>query len=206
MGGALIVTDICHRPALENFDALMEYHHLLTQEHFVVCLAGSSVVDIPCHVVVSPYFRAQYPVVSTDNGRTVLLGPQYFIFRHEFVEIARRSRTIAEHPQRLLITVGGSDELHLTAKIVIALLTQPCADLKLQIVLGPGYTANLKEELNALLGQFDGEYAYLTGQFNLAEAMWQSDLAVTGDGLTKYETAVTNTPSIVISRFDSEHD
>ena len=30
-----------------------------------------------------------------------------------------------------------------------------------------------------------------------------ADLAITGDGLTMYETAATGTPSIILSRFDS---
>ena len=35
-------------------------------------------------------------------------------------------------------------------------------------------------------------------------AMLSSDLVIIGDGLIKYEAAVTGTPSIMLSRFDSE--
>ena len=38
----------------------------------------------------------------------------------------------------------------------------------------------------------------------MAELMLRSDLAITSGGLTKYETAVTGTPSIIISHFDRE--
>jgi spore coat polysaccharide biosynthesis predicted glycosyltransferase SpsG len=50
----------------------------------------------------------------------------------------------------------------------------------------------------ALLG-FHGKYSLVEQNSNMANTMMWADLAITGDGLTKYETAVTGTPNITIS-------
>jgi spore coat polysaccharide biosynthesis predicted glycosyltransferase SpsG len=62
----------------------------------------------------------------------------------------------------------------------------------------------VKHEVEDLMRRFEGKYMYLDHTTNMAEAMLWADLAITGDGLTKYETAVTGTPSIMLSRPESE--
>lgn len=200
----LIVTDLCHRSALENREELNTFHQSLARDYFTVCLAGGNAIDIPADILVSPYFGTTYPGSAIDGGRMVLLGPSYFIFRREFIEAARMPRTIAEEPRRVLVTVGGSDKLHMTVRIVKALCLLPQSGLSLRIVLGLGSCEQVKREITDLLAGFSGKYVLVDYDTNLAQAMVWSDLAITGDGLTKYETAVTGTPSIMLSRFDSE--
>ena len=199
-GAKLVVTDICHLAALENRKALDAYHRSLMCDCFVICLAGSDVVNIPAHIVVNPYFRTTYPNSQTDDAQTLLLGPSHFIFRREFIEAAWVPRTIAREASRILVTVGGGDELHLTAKIIRALCALPEQGLSLRIVLGPTYSDELRREVTDLLVEFKGDYDLLDHKTNMAEAMLWADLAITGDGLTKYETAVTGTPNITLSR------
>ena len=204
-GAKLIVTDLCHQAALANRDELDGYHQLLVSDYFTVCLAGGDAIDFPAHIVVSPYFfRATCPSPATDDKRILLFGPSYFIFRREFIEAARVHRTIAKEGRRILVTVGGGDDLHLTAKIVRALCALSERNLSARVVLGPTYSDELKREVADLLIGFKGNYALLDHNTNMAEAMLWADLAITGDGLTKYETAVTGTPSIMLSRPNSE--
>jgi len=203
-GAKFIVTDLCHRAALANREELDAYHQLLSSDYFTVCIAGGDAVDFPADIVVSPYFRITYPSSSIDGERVLLLGPAYFIFRREFIEAARVHRTIAKEGRQVLVTVGGSDKLHLTAKIVRALRALSKLGLSLRIVFGPTYPDKLRREVTDLLIGFKGEYAFLDHKTKMAEAMLWADLAITGDGLTKYETAVTGTPSIMLSRPDSE--
>lgn len=200
----LVVTDLCHRASLESRAELETYHQSLKRDFFLLILAGGDVVDLPGNVVVSPYFRVTYPNAMADGERLHLLGPSYFIFRREFITAARAPRTIAEEARRVLVTIGGSDGLHLTERVVRALCVLPDGGLSLRIVFGPAYTDGLRREVTDLLGTFSGEYTLLDHDTNMAEAMLWADLAITGDGLTKYETAVTGTPSIMLSRFGSE--
>lgn len=202
----MIVTDICHTQALGHLDEFLQYHLGLSSDFFTLCIAGSTLVNVPCHLVLSPYFRVEYSEIGSNEFSVVLLGPSYFIFRRQFVEIAELNRDIDRNARKLLITVGGSDELGFTNKIVKAIIMLPNKDLQIKIVIGPGFPKGTKHELERLLGNYDGERTFLDNTSDLAREMFWADLAITGDGLTKYETAVTGTPSIMISRFDSEQE
>jgi spore coat polysaccharide biosynthesis predicted glycosyltransferase SpsG len=49
-----------------------------------------------------------------------------------------------------------------------------------------------------------GKWEVLDAPDDMASLFMWADIAVTGDGLTKYESAVTGTPSIVVSRPNSD--
>lgn len=205
-GAAMVVTDICHTRALKDLHGFLEYHGGLAGGLFTLCIAGSTVSDAPCHVVVSPYFRESYPRRGEEGFPIRLIGPEYFIFRREFVETARMERPFPAMGRHLLVTVGGSDELGITKKIVEAVVLLERRDLDLRIIIGPAFPGTMAGELEEMLSPSEMTYTFLDNSANMAEEMFRADLAVTGDGLTKYETAVTGTPSIMLSRFDSEHE
>ena len=206
VGAGLMVIDVCHRPALANVEELLAYHSALAPGFFTVGIASGELMDLPADVVVSPYMisRNGNAGMPVGGARTLLLGPAYFIFRAEFTAAALLARTINREGRRVLVIVGGSDDLHLTAKIVTALCRLPGPLPSLRVVLGAGYSELLVREVKELLGSYNGEYALVGQNSNLAEEMLWADLAITGDGLTKYETAVTGTPSIMLSRPESE--
>lgn len=204
-GALLVITDLCYREALGGREKLDAYHVALAGRFFRVSLAGGQAFDPPADVVVNPYYTTTSMGSVRDGGRIVLLGPSYVILRREFIEAAKVPRRIVENARRVLVTIGGSDELHMTVKVVKALCVLRELRLNLRIVIGPMYSEVLRQETEEILTGFEGEYAVLDHTHNnLAEAMLWADLAITGDGLTKYEAAVTGTPSIMLSRFDSE--
>ena len=204
VGARLIVTDLWHRSALADPEGTCTYHRGLGPDLFVVGIASGEMTDMPADLIVSPYVTGADTGAALNGGRTLLLGPSYFIFRLEFIAAARMDRTINEEATRVLVLVGGSDEPHLTAKIVKSLCTISDLGLSLRIVMGAAYSDRLRCEVSDVLSGFCGEYQYLEHDANLAEAMLWADLAITGDGLVKYETAVTGTPSIMLSRPESE--
>ena len=124
--------------------------------------------------------------------------------RREFIQAAQALRITRAHAQRILVTIGGGDDFHLSAKVITALKRHFRPGHSLRIVIGPTYSDSLRHEITSLLTGFSGEHEILDHKTSLAEAMLWADLAITGDGLTKYETAVTGTPSLMLSRPDSE--
>lgn len=197
---SFVLTDVCHEDALAAPAELDAYHAALASDYFTVCIAGSSLVDVPADVVVSPYYRTRYPDVGAAGRPLVLLGPSYFVFRREFAEMAPVPRAIRKTGSRVLVTIGGSDELQITAKVLRALLLLPPPSVECRVAIGPQFSPALRTETARLLGQMGGHGEILDSNASLAQAMMWADVAVTGDGLTKYETAVTGTPSITLSR------
>lgn len=200
----LIVTDLCHWEALAKREELSRYHESLAEDYFMVSLAGGDVIDLPANILVSPYFRTKYPDGVIDGRGIRLLGPSYFIFRREFTSAAKLPRKIAKEGKQILVAIAGSDPFQLTAKVGISLCAIRRAGLSVRITLGHMYSDGLKETIERILADFEGEWAFLDSGANMADAMLWADLAITGDGLTKYETAVTGTPSIMLSTALSE--
>ncbi len=204
----LIITDLCNTDTLEQLDKYRGYlQELKDSGKFLITIDDINVITFPSDMVVNPNYGAESINYETSKGTRLLLGPSYFIFRQEFIEAARLNREIKRDARNILVTMGGSDPLHLNLKVVRALgkLGKP-SNLNLRIVLGIDYTKSKKRELQGILKDFPGTCELIQASDSLASLMLWSDLAITGGGLTKYETAVTGTPSIIISQDSYQAD
>jgi spore coat polysaccharide biosynthesis predicted glycosyltransferase SpsG len=203
-GAGLIVTDLCHYAALADRPALDAYHQALREDHFVVCISGGRALDIPADILVSPYVGAPAAHHLPDDGQMRLLGPDYFIFRPEFTAAARCEREIRPAARRILVAIGGGDDLRLTARVARALIGMAEPDLEMRIVFGAAYPHDLRGEVSDVLAGHKGQATFLTHGTDIAQQMLWADLLVMGDGLIKYEAAVTGTPGIMLSRPESD--
>lgn len=201
----LIVTDLSNTDNMTNLDEYSRYFPALkVADKFMISIDDFIKTDFPYDIQIIPYYGAENMNYKSYGGTKLLLGPTYFIFRQEFIEAAKVSREIRKDAQNILVTMGGSDPLNLTLKIAKVLNRLNKIFLNLRIVIGPGFAASAKQDIERILKGFKGNCELVIGSGNMAELMLWSDLAITGGGLTKYETAVTGTPSIMISYFDRE--
>ncbi len=197
----IVISDICHPENLVRMDDLKSYLRKIEENFFLMSLGGGTSFDIPGHIVVYPYFRLSFQKPENGKDRNFLLGPSYFIFRDEFLKVRPKKRKISPEARKILVTIGGGDpyRISLLAAKSLKLIED---DLKIKIVIGPAYPKSLPQEIqSALQGK---NIQLLDSSSSLPEEMLWCDLAVTGDGLTKYETALTGTPSIMISQPLSE--
>jgi len=205
-GAKLLITDLFVRPILENFEKLDSYHGRLRSDHSVIAITSGEITDVDADVVVSPYLGFEAITTRSSRSGTRLIGPDYFIFRPEFIAAAKQSRSINQEARKILVTVGGGDDLNLSAKIARSLGEHSIPGLKIHLVFGAGYSEGLKQDVRTILEGVSGECSYLDQDTDMAAEMLWSDLAIIGDGLTKYEVAVTGTPSIMLSRPESEEE
>ena len=136
---------------------------------------------------------------STTAKTDFLLGPKYTLMREEFQDLSRN--TINKDIKSLLITVGGSDKLNLTPKIIKAVegLEQ---DLHLDVVVGPGFE-NTAEILNTTQ-DIDLEIALHFNVAKMSELMLANDIAISAGGSTLYELAATGTPALTLLQADNQ--
>jgi spore coat polysaccharide biosynthesis predicted glycosyltransferase SpsG len=193
----LLITDLCADDARPDW--LEAYHRVVHERFFVLAFAGAVVRRMDAHLIVHPYVQRPDAVAPDLNGSRLLQGEAYALFRREFLEAARRPKMIAPEARRVLISIGGGDECHLTAKALEALVLLPRQALEARVVIGPGYAPSLRQEVDAALLRLGGAAEKLESPASLAEPMAWADLAVIGDGLTKYEAALTGTPSVTLS-------
>ncbi|MFC1904273.1 UDP-2,4-diacetamido-2,4,6-trideoxy-beta-L-altropyranose hydrolase [Chloroflexota bacterium] len=196
----LIIADLCNNDTLANIDEFSQYlQGLKDGGRFLLTLDDLKAIPFPGDILINPNYGAENWDHGFGSNTKYLLGPAYFIFRQEFIEAARVEREIKTDAKNVLIAIGGSDPFDLTGKVVRVLSK---LTLNLHIVLGIDYTESKERELDETLKHCQGNYKLVRVADNLTELMLWADLAITGGGLTKYETAVTGTPSIIIPQVD----
>lgn len=203
----MVVTDLCNVDTLRKLDDYLVYLKGLKHTGvFLVTIDDLNVIPFPSDIVINPNYGAEELLYGHSGSTRYLLGPKYFIFRDEFIQAAKVERKIRKEAHNILVTMGGSDQLELTKRVIQA-LTQLDAypPLDLRVIIGIDDADIRKEKLLALLEDLRGSYKLLSRTDSMAELMLWADLAITGGGLTKYEAAVTGTPSIILSQVDHQH-
>ena len=203
----LIVTDLCNAEILEQKEKYEKYLKGLGKSPFFLITIDdlNTSLRFNSDIVVNPnYGIPEDDYVSQPEDTELLLGPKYFIFRDEFIEAAKKQRKIKETAKNILVSVGGSDQLSVNEKVAEALVSLEVEDLHVKFILG--IDSDSKGRLESILASFKGEVNLIEDCSNMAEQMLWADLAITGGGLTKYETAVTGTPSIILSQARHQHD
>jgi spore coat polysaccharide biosynthesis predicted glycosyltransferase SpsG len=201
-----LVTDVCHGINLQDRRILDRYLQTFRTECRTLCLTGDPALDFPADLVISPYYRKNYPAVPQGGGTKCLLGPDFFIFRHEFIRAANTRHAISEIGNRILVSIGGADKMELSVKIARGLKLIRKTDLHVRVVIGPAFPQYIEAKVRDELSESEIELDILHGCSDMAAEMLWADLALIGDGLTKYEAAVTGTPCITLSRPDSDEE
>jgi spore coat polysaccharide biosynthesis predicted glycosyltransferase SpsG len=205
LGCRLLVTDLCTTQRLTRPAELTAYHETLTRgtRAYVVTFDNGTGVSYASDMVVVPYYRAGTRGGVARGFQTVLWGAEYFVFRPEFVAAAAVPRRLRPTARNILVTIGGSDPYHLSAKVARAVAMLDPATTAVRFVVGAAGAPGVAAEIGASMAEWGGPHEVLHQPRDLARHMLWADIAVTGEGLTKYETAVTGTPSLMISQFDT---
>lgn len=199
----LIITDLGHADTLTHQTEYRSYlQDLKVSGRFLITIDDLNEMDFPSDIVINPNCGAQKIKYPSSGNTKLLLGPDYFIFRQEFIAAAPKKKQINKRAVKVLVSISGSDPFNLTSKIVRSLaVSKETSDFNLRIVLGIDYSESKISELEESLKDYKGTYEIIQGGDNLAELMVWSDLIITGAGLTKYEAAVTGTPCIIITPY-----
>ena len=198
-----IVVDQCYLPISTSQD-FSRYLTSLRGRCNTLFFAGAEGIDYDADCIVSPYHRTTYPVPPDGSTSQYLLGPNFFVFREEFGKIDTESRDTPAFARRILVTIGGSDEYGITSKVARALALHDKEGLRITFIIGPAYQPESAEEIRqAMLGR-EVNFSIVNECSNMAEELAKADVAVVGDGLTKYEGALAGTPCITLSRPNSD--
>lgn len=105
--------------------------------------------------------------------------------------------------QRILVTMGGSDPVGMTLKVIQA-LDSLRGDFSVDVILGSGF--RFKRELNAVLRRAFRHFNILRNVKNIAKFMRQADLAIASFGTTAYELAAVGTPAVYLCLTDDHEE
>jgi UDP-2,4-diacetamido-2,4,6-trideoxy-beta-L-altropyranose hydrolase len=141
----------------------------------------------------------RYPVASTCR---VLLGPQYALLAPGFVEVDTSGRTYPDRARNLLITLGASDPVDATSKILNALTSMDISEVVVTVVIGG---ANQRRAEVRQLAESSG-YRVVEDATDMQSLMADADLAITAAGSTSWEVCRMGLPAITITLADNQRD
>ncbi|MBM7557279.1 spore coat polysaccharide biosynthesis predicted glycosyltransferase SpsG [Halanaerobacter jeridensis] len=119
--------------------------------------------------------------------------------REEFQGISRSN--ISNETNSILVTVGGSDKLNLTPKIIKS-INQLNQELHLDVVICPSFK-NI-DKIIKIVQKVDLEIALYFNVNKMSELMLNNDLAISAGGSTLYELAATGTPTITLLQAENQ--
>lgn len=143
-------------------------------------------------------FNALYELSNPKENHR--FGWKYFILDDKI--LIKTPNAFNDEVRQILITFGGIDQNNLTLKTLRALEGLNNSNIKIKVILGPGYAH--KKDLDNFLGNCNLDCRVISEVKDMGKEMQNIDLAITSNGRTVYELAAMNIPTISISQNDRE--
>jgi len=199
-----LILDLSHQYTLANSERVPAYVGALRElVGLVVMLDGfgdesvaGRVSELEIDVLVVPYVGAETDRHVPAGVRARLAGPRYFVFSPTFQKWGGKKRSIRRRADRLLLTFGGTDPSGVTLKALSAANLIVDRRLQIRVIVGPGFEERLARRIRDAAVDGSHSIEIVPAPECLASHFRWCDLAVSGSGLTKYELALTGTPSI----------
>ena len=155
-------------------------------------------LDYPKGIIVNPSLSTEGIHYPQKSDREYLLGHEYIILRSRF--IGKKKIRYSKSVNRVLITLGGTDILNLTGRIV-SFLVPLFPEISFDIVSLKGLQ-DLKEWC-----QFDNIHFYNNlNDKGMCELMLKSDFAITAAGQTIHELIALRLPFFVIQTAENQRN
>ncbi len=198
--GTKLILDINNKVLFEGASAYNDHLSFLKKAGFLTIVFEEFTQDpFPSDMIVIPYVGAEEFIQSTSFSSRYLLGPDYFIFRDEF--LISPVVVIREEVKTLFICMGGTDPEKTTEKIIGFLLKYP-KTFSLKIVFAAIHKKR-EDVLRKLLQSYNNSYEILISPSSISAIMVSSDLGIINSGLIKYETCMLGLPCISLSNSES---
>lgn len=130
-----------------------------------------------------------------------LLGPEYVVLPFDFDFKLVNHRTYRSFPEKMLICMGGADELNFTQKIVSCLSRQQ-NQMMTTIIVGAGYV--YREKLEQSLSAANYDFKVKQNISTMFDEYMNCDVAIGSGGLTASELVATRTPSVLIASYEHQ--
>jgi spore coat polysaccharide biosynthesis predicted glycosyltransferase SpsG len=208
VGAGVVVTDLCHRGNLAAPWHLAEYHRELRKAGapFILSIEDCRMDSFSSDMAVVPYDCDGCDLdQALSDGCRMLAGLRYYVARREFSAAACQGRDIRTVGRRVMVSIGGGDPTGLTAKVTRALFPLVGDGIEARIFIGNAMSDSLADETAAICGESSRLEARPFTDRLADELMW-ADLAIIGEGLVRFEAAITGTPSLTISQLDHDSD
>lgn len=201
---SVLVTDLVHHGNIAKPDNLVNYHRELKKlgVPFIISIEDCRMKGFSSHIAIVPIPCKKFkPKSKKRDNCKIMTGYEYFIFNPRFFPI--KKRIIRERANRVLVCIGGTDPKGITLKIVESLDRMKKNKTIAKIILGSGSKNYQFGKLSEICDS-NPNLELISFSDSIIELFYWADIVVVGEGLIKYEAALTGTPSLLITQID--HD
>lgn len=156
--------------------------------------------SLPVDLIINGGIEAERLPYRASSRTQLLLGPKYSLLRKEF-----SNEPIRQHKagiERVLITLGGSDNAGLSADI-IPWVRETLPGATMDVVMGAFFNRATRDKIRDLIREDPGIHPHENPP-HMRELMLACDVAITGGGQTTLELAATGTPGLALRVADNQ--
>jgi spore coat polysaccharide biosynthesis predicted glycosyltransferase SpsG len=201
-----LITDLVHHENIAKPDNLVNYHRELKRlcVPFIMSIEDCRMTGYSSHVAIVPIpcKNVKLELKKLDDCH-IMTGYNNFIFNPKFFPIQKR--LIRKKANRVLVCIGGTDPKGTTMKVVESLDRLKKNKIIAKIILGSG-SKNAQYLKLSKICNANPNIELLGFSDSIKELFQWADIAIVGEGLIKYEAALTGTPSLLITQIDHESD
>jgi spore coat polysaccharide biosynthesis predicted glycosyltransferase SpsG len=149
---------------------------------------------VNCDIVINGHIyasHAKYQYLGQEPEW--LLGTDYLIMDKEIRELANSELTVRDDPDRVVITIGGSDVKNSTPSVIPAFED---LDVSVEVIIGPGFTNQTRSSIREVAAETNATIEIVEDPPDLAWRLSRADLAVSALGLMAYELLALGTPFV----------
>ena len=200
----IVVTDICHRDIIAEPSRLISYHEMLRKEGInkIICIGDCRIPETGANLTIVPYEcegKDQPEFKLPDN---TYHGLDFFVSDYK-LGTARSSKINNDIASKILVCISGTDPLEVTPTILKGLQKISSLSLEVRVIVSKAMSERNLTAIQTIIGKcFNFESVDFS--FNILQHILWADMAITGEGLVKYETAAAGIPTLIVSQFD--HD
>ena len=146
------------------------------------------------HAVTLPYQTLPHTVK--------LLGPKFLLFRKSFLTHFSSERNISPIANKILISMGGSDPVNLTSKVIEAIKLIQDDSIEVRVVVGP-FCRNA-ETIERSAATCRQNVKILKNPPDFAEIIGWADIGVTTAGTSCWEMCLLGLPLITVTAAENQ--
>lgn len=148
--------------------------------------------------IVKDWHRYQFRSQTAET----YFGPKYMILDEAFSSFHQKGKPILTRATNVLVSMGGADVSGATLRVIEG-LDKLDKEIQKSIIIGPGFPHH--SELKGLLPEpAEHNFKISYNVSNMAQSMFEADLAISHGGDTLYELACVGTPNLVL--YEVEHE
>jgi UDP-2,4-diacetamido-2,4,6-trideoxy-beta-L-altropyranose hydrolase len=146
-------------------------------------------------------YAANFDYEFVGQEPTKCLGPKYVLLRNEIRNRSTDDPPWRNHPERAIVTMGGSDIADMTSTVVQAF---EGFEITVDAIVGPGFSDGQEVDIRSAADDVSADVRVIRNPDDLVNRMFQADFAVSTASSTTYELLGLGTPIVSIPVADNQ--